>query len=115
MEQQSQMLTTDRPTYSRSQDLRLTLTNETQEALGTNLCISTLERRQGEQWIAVPGFPPDPCPAILRIVAPGQSASQLFRLDGTLATGQYRLVTRVEFTEAGEDRRVASNTFQLTD
>jgi len=107
------VLTTERDSYTVGQPIRLTLHNRTAGPLGVNVCISALERRQGQQWTEVPEATDEICPAVLRMLEPGGTDSHEFRLRGDLPAGEYRFRTRVERMDGGADERVASEPFQL--
>jgi hypothetical protein len=84
----------------------LTLENRSADRVGYNLCVSTLERRSGEQWEE---FLPSPiCTMELRSLGPGQRATFPRQIEESLPAGKYRFVTGVEV--AGSHRRIASDT-----
>jgi hypothetical protein len=107
------MLTTDRSSYRAGAELRLDLRNETGDGLGVNVCVSTLEVRDGTDWRRSPQQPDEICTMELRILEPGASASHTFTLPAGLGSGEYRFVTDVERMESGERGPVASAPFTV--
>ena len=110
------VLETDRETYAPGQELSLRLGNESIEALGYNLCFSTLQRREGEEWAAVPRpetAPRELCAASQSGLAPGGSTSSVRTLAAWLPEGEYRYLTNVEWRWNGERMDVVSNTFRV--
>jgi hypothetical protein len=108
------VLETDRETYAPGAELSLRLGNESLQALGYNLCFSTLQRHEGADWTAVPR--PDTrefCQASQAGLEPGESTSYLRTLDASLPEGEYRYLTSVEWRWNGERMDVVSNTFRV--
>ncbi len=111
--QEGVVLTTNRQSYSTGEQVRLTLRNESRQPLGFNLCMSTLERRQGEEWVPVPADPTEVCPAILGLLPAGESTHHTFTLDRDLPAGEYRFRTELEHMDTGARGAYVSSTFQL--
>jgi hypothetical protein len=110
------VLETDRETYSPGAELTLRLGNESYQALGYNLCFSTLQRREGEDWAAVPRPATSPrviCAAYQATLEPGESTSSLRTLDASLPEGEYRYLTDVDWRWNGERMDVVSNSFRV--
>ncbi len=110
------VLETDRETYSPGAELSLRLGNESTQALGYNLCFSTLQRREGEDWAEVPRpdtSPVELCAAPQYSLEPGESTSSLRTLDEPLPEGEYRYLTNVEWRWSGERMDVMSNSFRV--
>jgi hypothetical protein len=84
----------------------LRLTNGSRDAVGYNLCSSSLQRRSGSTWQTQPTG--EMCTMELRTLQPGASATFEKTLPTDIAPGDYRYVTRVE--GAAE---VASNVFTI--
>ena len=82
------------------------LRNDSQRALGYNLCTSSLERRIGQAWQQVPSQ--RICTMELRSLTPGEEARYSIALTG-LPPGEYRATTRVE----GLPAAVTTEPFQL--
>jgi hypothetical protein len=107
------VLTTDRQTYAPGQTLRLILRNETQHPLGYNLCLSTLERREGEQWVAVPPDPDEICTTHLAVLLPGGETHYDFTLAAALPAGQFRYRTSIENMGTNQTAPHTSPPFQV--
>jgi len=107
------MLTTDRSEYRAGGELRLDLRNDSGDGLGVNVCVSTLEVRDGAEWRQSTQQPDEICTMELRILEPGRSASHTFTLPAGLAAGEYRFVTDVERMASGERGPVASTPFRV--
>jgi hypothetical protein len=107
------VLTTDRQAYAAADPVRLTLRNEAGEQLGINLCLSTLEVRQGTQWVRAPQQSEDICTSILRILEPGESDSETVQLPPALPPGEYRFSTEVERIGTGQRRPHGTNAFRV--
>jgi hypothetical protein len=108
------VLETDRETYAPGEELSLRLGNESLQALGYNLCFSTLQRREGEAWEAAPR--PDTreiCQASQFSLGPGDSTSARRTLDASLPEGEYRYLTNVEWMWDEERMEVVSNSFRV--
>jgi hypothetical protein len=72
----------------------LTLTNNSTNPIGYNLCSSVLERRDGAQWVVV--RTDEACTAELRILQPAGTASIRKQWPKDAGEGQFRYRTRVE-------------------
>jgi hypothetical protein len=106
------MLTTDRQSYSAGSDVRLELRNGSAAAIGVNVCMSTLERRNGA-WARSTIQPDEICTAELRLLEPGGSASHTFTLPQALTPGEYRFQTDVERMETGQREPITSTPFRV--
>jgi len=107
------VLSTDRQTYGPGDGVQLTLRNEAGEALGMNLCLSELERREAGQWERSPVQSDEICVSILQVLEPGESASESVELPAGLPPGDYRFSTNLEGMERGELGLHPSNSFQV--
>jgi hypothetical protein len=88
------------------------LANSSTTDVGYNLCSAQLERRAGSGWVVAATV--RPCRLDLRVLAPGDTATDRHPLPPTLAIGTYRLVTHVDgLGEPVGQRAVVSNSFQL--
>jgi uncharacterized protein YfaS (alpha-2-macroglobulin family) len=107
------VLETDRGSYAAGERIRLILNNRGAGAIGSNLCMSALERRDGQQWVVVPPPADETCTGDLPVAFPGGQLSYEFRLRPEMAAGEYRFRSRVEDAATGMDRDVVSNSFQV--
>ncbi|HEX8436206.1 hypothetical protein [Archangium sp.] len=110
------VLETDHATYAPGAEVSLRLGNASYQALGYNLCFSTLQRHEGENWAAVPRPDTSPrefCAASQSSLEPGASTSSLRTLDASLPEGEYRYLTSVEWMWKGERMDVVSNAFRV--
>ena len=96
---------------AKGDEVVLTLTNQSAEPVGYNLCSSRLMRRSGETWTNVPTGVM--CTMEIRTLAPGASDTFTHTRPSGLASGQYRYETRVEIPMGGPGDQVASNSFEL--
>ena len=97
--------------YAPGDTVSVILENESDEAVGYNICFAFLElERNGE--VVPAGLGPDEstvCQANLPGLAPGEVAEGVAYLPDDLEAGTYRLATEVE---VGDDRqRVVTNSF----
>jgi hypothetical protein len=108
-------LSADKPSYSPGQQVKVTLTNTTQDGAGYNLCFAFLElqRQSGDNWETVRGADLSPpgseviaCTTELRFLPPDQTVSGPAHLPADLPNGTYRLTHEVEVgNEIGENRQ----------
>lgn len=96
---------------SAGDSITLELSNASDEAVGYNLCTSSLERLSGGEWRAVPSD--RVCTMELRTLPPGERARYALILPPDLSPGEYRYVTRVERLDAGEGSVLRSGTFRV--
>jgi hypothetical protein len=89
----------------------LTLHNGAADAIGYNLCTSTLERRTGDGWEAVPDD--RVCTMELRMLDPGQRADFPLQLQPALTAGAYRFSTRIEWMASGTSDVVRTDEFRV--
>lgn len=92
--------------------LRLTLDNGSTNAIGYNLCASTLQRRDGSGWIDVPTN--EICTMQILTLQPGADATFEKRLPALLEAGEYRYVTFVENPVGASSARVATREFLIS-
>lgn len=85
---------TDRSTYQIGDTVVSRLVNASDQQVGYNLCISSLEQRSGTEWTRT-SIEPSTCPAILLALQPGDTAEHRQALQ-QLPSGVYRLRTDVE-------------------
>ncbi|WP_257452420.1 hypothetical protein [Archangium lipolyticum] len=105
------VLKTDRGLYVTGSELSLRLSNESLQPLGYNLCFSTLQRHVGEAWETVPLIDNEVCAAIQKRLGPGEESSERRVLRESLAEGEYRYLTDVEWD--GERQEVTSAPFRV--
>ena len=90
----------ERSSYAPGDTVAARLVNESDLAVGYNLCLASLERREGAGWLVV-----DEqlviCTADLRTLEPGESVPYRRGLSAGLESGVYRLRTRVELRLTG--------------
>jgi len=91
--------------------IRLTLDNGASTPVGYNLCTSTLQRRTGSEWIAVPSE--DVCTMQLHSLNPGRDATFEKRLPSGLPSGEYRYVTSVENPMGTAQTAIATEPFPI--
>jgi hypothetical protein len=92
-------------------DVSLILENEAAQAVGYNLCTSTLEHRTGDGWEAVPAD--RVCTMELRMLEPGQRADFRLQLQPELMAGTYRFSTRIEWMDAATGDVVSTDEFRV--
>lgn len=90
----------ERASYAPGDTVAARLVNESDLALGYNLCLASLERREGAGWTVV-DEPLIICTAELRTLEPGASVPYRRALSAGLEGGVYRLRTRVELPLTG--------------
>jgi hypothetical protein len=90
--------------------VRITLRNDSSGQVGYNLCSSTLQRRDGATWTAVPAD--EMCTMQLNTLDPGKSATFDKRLPQDAGAGEYRYVTSVESPLGTPMVEIASNPFR---
>jgi hypothetical protein len=93
-------------------NVALTLTNGSAEAIGYNLCTSTLERREGGDWRPVPSD--RVCTMELRTLEPGRQDTFQLELPAGITAGEYRFRTGVELPAPGARRDVVSEPFRVS-
>jgi hypothetical protein len=89
----------------------LTLRNELADAIGCNLCTSELQRRDGDEWHAVPSD--RVCTMELRTLAPETEDRYALELPGKLAPGAYRYSAAVHIPSTAMASNVQSDPFQV--
>jgi hypothetical protein len=104
---------TVRPTTSAAGDsIVLTLHNGTDGQIGYNLCASSLTRRTGDSWMAVPSDVV--CTMELRLLEGGQSANYRTAVPRGLSPGEYRYHTSIEVMQTNERHAISSSRFTVT-
>ncbi len=112
----SAVLETDQTTYVPGAEVTLRLGNESLQPLGYNLCFSTLQRLEGQDWVVVPRpdtAPRQLCAASQAMLKPGGSHSASRPLDASLPEGEYRYRTDVEWQWDEERMELVSNSFRV--
>ena len=110
-------IASDRTGYGPGNTAAFTVTNEDREAFTYGgLCGSVLERNLGSSW-AVVVLSSSPCPALGRVIAPGEAHEYQFSLPGELTSGEFRL--RVDFQRFSGNGSIVhlykrSNSFQVS-
>jgi hypothetical protein len=106
-------LQTDRGSYRPGMPIRLQLTNTTPREVGYNLCMSRLERYDGDtSWVRVQQLG-EYCTQELRTLKPRESASFVFRTEPAARAGEYRIVTDVHDLQVGTVVTLPSSRFRL--
>ena len=108
-----EMLRTDRANYERAGPITLRFTNRLNVAFGYNLCLSRLERRNGDgDWVGARSSLTDGCIAEQRTLRPGQSVTYSFKIEGQ--AGTFRVAN--DLGQMGGISRVVaiSNPFTVT-
>jgi len=85
----------DRTSYRSRDDVKLTITNESQRQLGYNACTRTVERESAGGWTAVPE-PDRVCTMELRLLEGGATVNEQTDLPA-VAAGRYRLT--IQFSD----------------
>ncbi|MEW5928476.1 MAG: hypothetical protein AB1941_13490 [Gemmatimonadota bacterium] len=93
----------ERAAYALGDTVAARLVNESGVAVGYNLCLASLERREGAGWLVVDELL-IVCTADLRTLEPGESVPYRRALSAGLEAGVYRLRTHVEFPLTGGSR-----------
>ncbi|HUP63991.1 MAG TPA: hypothetical protein VM557_01755 [Thermoanaerobaculia bacterium] len=95
-----------------TESVRLTLTNHSNDAVGYNLCTSSVVRRSGNSWIEVPTRLI--CTMEFRTLRPGQTDSFPYPVPEGLPSGEYAWRNNIEFPLGdGERLEILSNSLQL--
>lgn len=95
------------------EEVMLTLVNGSSGDLGYNLCVATLDRREGGQWVERPEPPAEFCTMELRVLGPDDSASFRHTIPAGLPAGEYRFRTGVEAPVGGPRVEVESHAFRI--
>lgn len=106
-------LRVDRDPVPAGEDLTLTLTNRSEEWLGYNLCVATLERRDGDAWVPAEEQPTEICTMELRTLQPEASDDFRHTIPPALAAGEYRMRTNVEWPLGEGQQTVATRSFRI--
>ncbi len=85
----------DRSQYGADQNVTVTLANETNNAVGHNLCSSVLERRQSGKWQVALKQEGRACTDAIYPLAANQKETFTFPLGAQLPAGTYRCKTRL--------------------
>jgi hypothetical protein len=103
------VLAVDSASYTAGGTVQFRLINRSTQQVGYNLCTASLERRAASVWETV--LDQRMCTMEIRLLAPGDSAASTRELDPNLATGEYRITTRLHIGET--PREVASEPFTI--
>ncbi len=107
-------LTTGQSAYGPGAEVVLRLENETNRALGYNLCLVELQQRVGGAWLSRPVLEEnEACPLILGLLQPGETTTYTHRLRAELPEGRYRFRTEVERMGAPTRETIIGNVFNL--
>ena len=90
----------------------LTLRNGSSEAIGYNLCVGALERREADLWVPALSSA-NGCAPALSTLAPGEEASAEAVLPTGLGGGDYRFVTQVGLAGDWARTQVRSESFTV--
>lgn len=93
-------ITLDRTSYRSRDDVRLSITNDSQRELGYNACTRTVERESGGGWTAV-SEPDRVCTMELRLLAGGATVNEQTDLPAVTA-GRYRIMLRFSDESAAD-------------
>lgn len=103
----------ERDAYAPGDTVSARLVNDSELALGYNLCLAALERQDGAGWTVV-DEPLWICTADLKRLPAGESVAYRRALSPGLERGRYRLRTRVEHPLPGGGRaEVRSRSFTV--
>lgn len=102
---------TDRTHYQPADTVSLRLENTTNREIGYNLCSSTLQIEQGDDWRDIPSL--KVCTAALYPLAPQQHDIEPYALDDTLAAGTYRFMSKIYLLESRANSKIYSNSFTV--
>ncbi|MFU8802934.1 MAG: immunoglobulin-like domain-containing protein [Bradymonadaceae bacterium] len=108
------VLSTPRTTFVRNDRIGLKLTNDTDTAVGYDLCYTRIEMEVEGQWHAVEDYP-DYCGEELRVLEPGDSADYGLSMADVLPSGKYRVITEVEIPHGGKRETLATVDLRLED
>ncbi len=106
-------LRVDRDAVSAGEDVTLTLTNRSDEMIGYNLCVSTLEYRDGESWVQAAEQPTEICTMELRTLSPDGSDSFRHTMPAGLPPGEYRMWTNVEWPLGAGQETLITRSFRI--
>lgn len=95
------------------EEVMITLVNGSAGDLGYNLCVATLDRREGGEWVERPEPPAEVCTMELRVLAPDDSASFRHTIPSGLPPGEYRFRTGVEAPLGGPRVDAESHAFRI--
>ena len=98
---------------SPGESVTLVLRNESDAAIGYNLCTSGLFRQSGAEWEQVPED--RICTLELRILPPGEQADFTLQLPLGLESGTYRYQTSIDGPGTGESGQVSAPPFAVSD
>jgi hypothetical protein len=93
--------------------ITVTLTNNSDQQLGYNLCPVALERMVGDEWEQRPERPAEVCTMELRVLDPGSSASYEHTIPPGVPPGSYRFTLRVEWPLGADQVGVVSEPFEV--
>jgi hypothetical protein len=89
----------------------LTLANRSAQSVGYNLCVTAVERRNGDTWQNVPVD--RVCTKELRTLDAGDQTTYTTTLPAGAAAGDYRFATSVQIPLSGEQQTVTSNVVRV--
>ena len=94
-------------------DIHVRLFNNTDYALGHNLCLAELEQEQASgDWVRVERFPDGHvCPIGLTALPAGEIVTDQQPVHAFIAIGTYRFRTHVQWPLGGDDAELLGNTF----
>jgi Big-like domain-containing protein len=90
----------DRTSYRAGSQVRMRLTNHTDETVGFNPCTRIIERRQGDSWVTVPE-PGRVCTMQLYLLSPHATRTETTELPSWIPRGTYRLALVLTRENAG--------------
>jgi len=95
--------------------IRVNLSNNTEYALGYNLCTANLERRVGGSWLVVQRYPQNTgCILPLYHLPPGESALGVQIVYSFIESGVYRFRDQVDWPLGNYGRvEIVSNAFRI--
>lgn len=96
--------------------IRVLLRNDSDQALGYNLCMKVLERRIDGQWRSVQSLPENTaCTLQLDVLDPGESALGGLVVHSFIEPGTYRFRTSVEWPLSDGNRELVTNQFRVAE
>lgn len=107
-------LEVDADRFEAGADVALALTNHSDETVGYNLCVHSLETRSDGEWTRVEGVEQNQvCTMQLHLLEPGEEAGYQTVLPSALPEGEYRYRVAVHFMDREEHRDQVSATFEV--
>ena len=90
----------------------LTLANGSTARIGYRMCPTTIERREGSEWVPTDWLPVAECSAEYQTLEGGNDAGEAFNPVGALRAGTYRARATV-WRPFGAPQQITSNSFDV--